>query len=1391
MSGLTPEVVALGPAGALPQNRRFAAAWIERVEQGGVTHEYVLAALVDGAGNVVTGPNRLGRYEFEQSVSNPSITVDERGFFTVIWSALEIVSNSDFTQDVYARTFSFNASATNQLCPSDGGGLQEPLVNPAALWSSEEVLPTTTGNAILQRPRLHIDADSAASGRTVILVADHRASPYWGLYALSTELFAGTPPADEVQRCEDPYAYLSRDPLTGYDVTTFVTGNAEAKVRGRVAINENNNRSVVVWRAQEGGIFGQRLTPSGQLEGGELTIVAPSANVQQSFHDPDVDYAVDGTFRVVWERHQYQIGGGNPAVSEILMSNFTEDGNATQEAVLVDQETAVNGRFIRSLRYPRVNASDLDGDFAVSYSRQQQTCPHDNENDFGNWFLSTSCAGDASDIVFGPNGGSCSLNLTYTNTSSTGSRCRARVNVVPFDEDTAFQGLQLSPDSPWAWDDFGSFVRAVTLQATPNDFSIEERCALITYSSPYSQRTRLVRQPCQNGSGIPCRSCEEQAQELGIVLPTDELPPETASVDRSDETTGLPPTNDVDVRLRWFEAGYERDSATPVPPVTVNSHPRSNGSTSLALSRSGEMMLAWMAVNVPVLDAEGVMVGVEAQPLVVQSLESPVELSINDVGILEGPLGRATANFTVSASKPYPYLPTDCADDGDPMTPLPSTPQPSVTLLTANDTATFQSGDYERTTRTLTFADQCDPEQEWQSQLAFSVPVTDDLVYEDTESFFVDMFDETNAIVVRRQGIGAIVDNDPPAVVQPPSEQVFICEDGSLPSTAGSPPGGPLVYSCDENAEATGFVEIPVELSVVQEVEGSVEFTTVNGVSFGTIGGAESGLQNDYEPVIGELQFLPGNDRAFLSIDLVDDGFAELQEQFFVELTGSTNLTLPEGATPEETLAARRITVNIIDNDTCSTPPQWVLADGDGTPGAAPPRLPQAGTEEERTGYFCVINDAVGGFGECPWATRLDIDPDDFDAIWLERKDIPFSPPEDYPSPPSQQEIDEGVAACAQVAGATGAIRYRAISDNLPTENNEQPASRSERIIFANGDPATVPRTIEQAGSGACSATITPAVISVLPVGGEVTLDVDFGGVPGCEFNQWTAEVIQGAPWLSIDEVSSGAGNGTVSVSIQPFVLDQTPVGGAEPPRRGRLTIASIQVPVEQEAPLFDHFDDGIPPSSSAWFYTEPSAWSEPLDGTQPGNGTHLIADTDSIARLIADPIFAGCSRCLLESSVRFDQFSKGRITIYLWWQGEDDHLRLTVDEFRDEWTLTQRVDGTDHELRRYLSDVQVGIEYAVRIEFRNEQSGPLILVDVSGQGMCTTPQAGPNVCLPYDADPDPDPIAVDYVIGSGTVGLEVEATRASFNLLRVIRADGETPVLHRLFNDRFEVPSN
>lgn len=1353
-SGVVPAVADLGVQESFASDRRVAVAWVQAID--GL--DYVLAALMDAEGRLIAGPSRLSAYDTTQNVSNPAIAVDGRGYFTVSWTAFSSLGPAlDFEQAVFSRTFRF-AEDGNDLCPADGAPVFRPAGSPVLIDTSmiPELSQSQGDSVLVRRARPTIDMDAAASGRTMIVFPDQRSEPEWGVWSVRARLEVEGPIPPQNRLCLDPHASLVLD-----GSAIEVSGSAESFVAPKVAVNENNDRGVIVWREQTGDILARRFDATGSLVGSAIEVIEGPPQIQDSVRAPDVAIDVQNNFRVVWERSSNRQPDQNtPAATEILMSSFDELGNVIESNVLVEfGEISTGGGVYKALRNPRIRARDLDGDFAVTWSQQQGFC-NGPASTAAIPFVSSCSGGNTGDITLGAAGGRCVIRLASTGINEP--RCRIQFAVSPF-PGIANGLIQPRADLPRIQDDFGggNFLDAVIDFPSAGN---NERCAFFVHNGSNNGVIRLLRGGCQPGAP-DCQTCEEQAQQQGIDLSILQ-----SRASGNDDLVSGDSLNEAitgtDIRLRWFQSDWQADTATPVAPITVNQAQtaETNGQPVLAMGRDSDMLVGWVGFDIAEPELP--------QALVTQSLTGPVELSINDVGILEGPLGRATANFTLSANKPYPIVPaTTCADGAQ-------APQPVVTLLTANGSATFQSEDYERTTERIQFADRCDPTEDWTSQIGFSVSVIDDEVFEGTESFFVDLLSESNAIVVKRQGVGAIVDNDSPSVVQRPEGVIEICEDGNVPLDDAP--------RCPEREEV-GLVEIPVSLSSPQEVEGSVEFISRDGTAGTVIGAAEAG--NDYEAVIGELQFLPGNDVAFLSIEIENDRFAELTEQFFVELLSAENLELPVNPVDPGDPEPRIVRVNILDDDTCTVPPQWSLPD----PSIPPSErvLVADGPVEDRTGYFCVLNPA--GYEECPWSSRLDLGI--ADEAWLTLRNVPFGElPSDYVAPPTPEEIEAGQEACSLIGSetpsdpsddATGAIRY--IAD--PNEGSpEEPVilDRSLNVQFLNGDLTPEFFNVEQSGNQQCQAEVTPSGSYVLAGGGSVVFGIDFGSEASCQFLRWRAREPTGdGAWASIrganaDGEFEGTGDGEITVDIDPF-LDLAQANNEFSERRSvQVTIAGEFVTIDQEAPLFDHFDDGVLPSASAWNFQEPMAWSEA--------GTHLTAESGGLTRLTAEPAYPGCTLCALDTSVRFDEFSKGRVNIYLWWQSESDHLRLVANEFFDRWTLIQKVAGEDHEIRRFLSDIQVGREYPVSIQYRDDLIGPQFSVIVDGVSMCPlSPGASGEICLPWDPDPhDPE---VSPVIGSGTVGFGVEATRASFNLLRMTRDDRTVGEIEQVFSDRFERP--
>jgi hypothetical protein len=108
-------------------------------------------------------------------------------------------------------------------------------------------------------------------------------------------------------------------------------------------------------------------------------------------------------------------------------------------------------------------------------------------------------------------------------------------------------------------------------------------------------------------------------------------------------------------------------------------------------------------------------------------------LSINDVRVVEGDTGTRTATFTVTLANPNSNVVT-------------------VQYATKNGTATA-GVDYIATSGMLTF----NPGTTTQP---INVTIIGDTIIEANETFFVNLFNPTNATITRAQGVGIIIDDD-------------------------------------------------------------------------------------------------------------------------------------------------------------------------------------------------------------------------------------------------------------------------------------------------------------------------------------------------------------------------------------------------------------------------------------------------------------------------------------------------------------------------------------------------------------------------------------------------------------------------------------------------------
>jgi len=209
-------------------------------------------------------------------------------------------------------------------------------------------------------------------------------------------------------------------------------------------------------------------------------------------------------------------------------------------------------------------------------------------------------------------------------------------------------------------------------------------------------------------------------------------------------------------------------------------------------------------------------------------------LAVTDVNVAEGDDGAAQAVFTVSLSNP-------------------SLRAITVDFTSADGTATAGS-DYSATSGSLTF----NPGQTAAQKVV--VPVLGDLLVEPNESFVVNLFNAINADIANGQGVGTIVNDEAPRL------------------TIGD------VNVAEGNAGTTN-AELTVSLS-----EASDQTVTVNYAT--AAGSANAG--SDFSATSGTLTFAPGMTTQTINVPVNGDLTDELDESFFVNLSGATGAFLAD-----------------------------------------------------------------------------------------------------------------------------------------------------------------------------------------------------------------------------------------------------------------------------------------------------------------------------------------------------------------------------------------------------------------------------------------------------------------------------------------------------------------
>jgi hypothetical protein len=210
------------------------------------------------------------------------------------------------------------------------------------------------------------------------------------------------------------------------------------------------------------------------------------------------------------------------------------------------------------------------------------------------------------------------------------------------------------------------------------------------------------------------------------------------------------------------------------------------------------------------------------------------DVTINDVTVTEGNTGAVNATFTVTLS-------------------AASANNVTVNYATADGTAT-QPADYQSTSGTVTFIP-------GDLTKTITVLVNGDTRDEPNETFFVNLSNATNGVIVDNQGQGTINDNDPTPSLSINDVSVAEGDAGTTPAT------------------------FTVTLSVASGQTVTVNYATADN-------SAVAG--SDYQSTSGLLTFNPGDTTETVTVLVNGDTTFEPNETFFIGLSSPTNATISD-----------------------------------------------------------------------------------------------------------------------------------------------------------------------------------------------------------------------------------------------------------------------------------------------------------------------------------------------------------------------------------------------------------------------------------------------------------------------------------------------------------------
>jgi hypothetical protein len=141
-----------------------------------------------------------------------------------------------------------------------------------------------------------------------------------------------------------------------------------------------------------------------------------------------------------------------------------------------------------------------------------------------------------------------------------------------------------------------------------------------------------------------------------------------------------------------------------------------------------------------------------------------------------------------------------------------------------------------------------------------TVNIIGNVIYENNETLFVNLTNPTNATIGVGQGVGTILNDDPPPTV-------------SINSVSQN----------EGNSGTTAFV-FTVSLNLRSEITATVNYTTADGTAQASDG--------DYQATSGTLTFNPGVTSQTITVLVNGNTVPEFNETFFVNLSAPANATI-------------------------------------------------------------------------------------------------------------------------------------------------------------------------------------------------------------------------------------------------------------------------------------------------------------------------------------------------------------------------------------------------------------------------------------------------------------------------------------------------------------------